>query len=156
EVAASDPLHEGIDVPASCNASSMRRIDNSAPPEDALAVILARSTVIRELVGVCAWATLLASCGSKPEPVTLIYPHGSSFRPGYLGKRAQLSEQFTRETGIQVKDIPVPESTREQLGFFRGLLEQDISGLDLFAIDTIWSKLLEADLADLRPHLAEE
>jgi trehalose/maltose transport system substrate-binding protein len=86
----------------------------------------------------------------------LIYPHGSSFQADYLTRGVAMSQQFTRATGIQVNDVPVPESTREQFTFFRGLLQRSPAGLDLFETDTIWPQQLEGDLADLRPQLAAE
>jgi trehalose/maltose transport system substrate-binding protein len=86
----------------------------------------------------------------------LNFPHGWSFRSDDLTTRAALSEQFTRETGIQVRDIPVPESTFEQLVLFRSLLQKGSSGLDLFAIDIIWTELLQGDLVDLRTYLSDE
>jgi trehalose/maltose transport system substrate-binding protein len=88
--------------------------------------------------------------------VTLIYPHGSSFQADYLTRGVALSQQFSQTTGIQVSDVPVPEGTREQLTFFRGLLQRTPAGLDLLETDTIWPRLLEGELADLRPQLAEE
>ena len=114
------------------------------------------SAATRGTVGLCLSATLLASCKTPEPPVTLIYPHGSSFRADYLTRGVALSQQFTRTTGIQVSDVPVPESTREQFSFFRGLLQRTPAGLDLFETDVIWPRLLEDDLADLRSQLAEE
>lgn len=118
----------------------------------------------RMILGVLLPALLLISCTSSKEehyvkgskPVTLNFPHGWSFRPDDLATRAAISEQFSRESGIQVRDIPVPESTFEQLKFFGALLQQDPSGLDLFAIDPIWSEHFEPDLIDLRPYMQEE
>jgi trehalose/maltose transport system substrate-binding protein len=108
------------------------------------------------MCGLCVATVLLASCSPRAEPVSLNFPHGWSFRPDDLATRAALSEQFTRETGIEVRDIPVPESTFEQLVLFRTLLQQGSSGLDLFAIDTIWTQLLEGDLIDLRAYSGDE
>jgi trehalose/maltose transport system substrate-binding protein len=101
-------------------------------------------------------AMLLASCGSTQGPVTLNYPHGWSFRPDELATRAALSQQFIRETGIHVRDIPTPESTFDQLDLSRRLLHQGSSGADLLGVDLIWSALLEPDLMDMRPHLAAD
>ena len=108
------------------------------------------------MLAVCLSAMLLVSCGSAPEPVTLNYPHGWSYRPDELATRAALSQQFTRETGIHVRDIPTPESTFDQLELYRKLLRQGSSGADLLGIDLIWSDLLEPDLIDLRPYLAAD
>ena len=100
---------------------------------------------------------LLASCGrSRQEPVTLNYPHGWAYRPDELAMRAALSQQFTRETGIHVRDIPTPESTSDQLVLYRRLLKESSSGADLIGVDPIWSDLLAPDLIDMRPYLAAD
>ena len=114
------------------------------------------SAAARRTLGLCLSAALMASCKAPDPPVTLIYPHGSSFRSDYLTRGVALSQEFTRTTGIPISDVPVPEGTREQFSFFRGLLQRAPAGLDLFETDTIWPRLLEGDLADLRPQLAEE
>ena len=93
---------------------------------------------------------------APPSPVTLNYPHGWSYRPDELAARAELSRQFSRATGIQVRDIPTPESTYDQLELYRRLLRQGSSGADLLGIDPIWSDLLEPDLIDLKPYLPAE
>ena len=104
----------------------------------------------------CLSVLVLASCGSTPEPVTLNYPHGWSFRPDELASRAALSQRFTRETGIHVRDIPTPESTVDQLQLYRRLLAQGSSGADIMGVDPIWSGLLSPDLLDLQPYLADD
>ncbi len=96
---------------------------------------------------------LLVSCGPTREPVTLNYPHGWSFRPDEIARRTSLSDQFTRETGIQVKHIPTPESAFDQLDLSRKLLQQGSSGADLLGVDLIWSAILEPDLIDMQPLL---
>jgi trehalose/maltose transport system substrate-binding protein len=102
-------------------------------------------------------ALALVGCRRTPrEPVTLNYPHGWAFRPDELATRAKLSQQFTRETGIHVRDIPTPESTYDQLELYRRLLRQGSSGADLIGIDPIWSDLLAPDLIDLKTYLAPE
>lgn len=67
-----------------------------------------------------------------------------------------MSEQFTRETGIHVRDIPTPESTFDQFELYRRLLARGGSGADLLGVDLIWSETLEPDLIDLRSYLAED
>lgn len=114
------------------------------------------STPSGRMVGLYFLTILLAGCRSAPEPVTLDYPHGWSQRPDELAARAALSEQFTRETGIHVRDIPWPESTSDQLAFLRTVLQGRTTGADLFGVDPIWSELLEPDLIDLRPYFAED
>jgi trehalose/maltose transport system substrate-binding protein len=70
-------------------------------------------------------------------------------------KTRALLQEFTQETGIRVKSIPIPEATREYVDLARKLLE-DGSGADLLNIDLIWSPILEPYLIDLQPFLASE
>src|SRR6516164_9942072 len=99
---------------------------------------------------------------SAREPVTLNY-----FRLGWLSQSiesanalkasaAPLLQQFTQETGIHLKNLPVPESTLDQLDLSRKLLQEGSSGPDVLGLDLIWSGVLEGDLIDLRPYLAAE
>src|ERR1700730_12892585 len=50
-------------------------------------------------------------------------------------ERERELQQFTRETGIQVKLLPSPESTREQLALWRQLLGPGASGPDVYTLD---------------------
>src|SRR5258707_2796511 len=95
----------------------------------------------------------LIGCRQSPrEPVTLRYTYSwNEDKP----KTRALLQQFTRETGIRVKSIPIPEATREYIDLARKLLE-DGSGADLLNIDLIWSPILEPYLIDLQPYLANE
>ncbi len=114
------------------------------------------STAAGRTLGICLSAMLLACCNYAPQPVTLNYPHGWSFSPDELARRAALSQQFARETGIRVRDIPTPESTVDQLELYRKVLRQGSSGADLLGVDPIWSALLEPDLIDLQPYLSAD
>ena len=66
-----------------------------------------------------------------------------------------LARKFTKETGIQLLSLPVPENTLDQLDISRKLLTSS-SSPDVLAIDVIWSGVLASDLLDLRPYLADE
>ena len=99
-------------------------------------------------------ALSLSSCShSQPvkEPVTLSYFRLGWAQPDELPTAVSLSHRFTQETGIQLRSIPVPETTLDQLEASRKLLES--GGL---SPDVIWSGVLEDDLMDLRPALAAE
>ncbi len=102
---------------------------------------------------VLAAGMALIGCRQSPrEPVTLRYTYSwNEDRP----QTRALLEQFTSATGIRVRNIPIPEATREYLELARKLLA-DSSGADLLNIDLIWSATLEPNLIDLRPHLAAE
>jgi len=95
----------------------------------------------------------LTDCRQTPrEPVTLHYSYSwNEDRP----ELKALLQQFTRETGIRVKNNPIPQMTREYVDLARGLLA-DSYGPDVVNTDLIWSALLEPDLIDLRPYLAPE
>ncbi len=103
-------------------------------------------------------AVSLSGC-SHPQPakqpVTLSYFRLGWAQPDELPTAVSLSERFTRETGIQLRSIPVPETTLDQLVVSRKLLESS-SGPDVLGLDLIWSGVLEKDLVDLRPYLAQE
>ena len=58
-----------------------------------------------------------------------------------------LPQQFTRQTGIQLRDLPVPEASLEQLYLSRKLLQEH--NVDVLNIDVIWPGVLEQDLIDL-------
>ena len=82
----------------------------------------------------------LGSCGNPArQPTTTI----TLLCPGWVDKefgdrREQELAQFTRETGIQVKLLPGPESATEQLALWRKLLENDTGTPDVYEIDVIW------------------
>ena len=100
---------------------------------------------------------LLVSCRQPArEPVTLRYPHGWRFEPDEISKRATLTQQFTQRTGIQIREMPQPESAFDQLDLFRKLLRPGPSGIDLLGVDMIWSATLESDLVDLTPYSTPE
>jgi trehalose/maltose transport system substrate-binding protein len=102
-------------------------------------------------------ALTLSACRQAPrEPVTLSYFRLGWSQPDELPAAGSLSQQFTQKTGIQLKSLPVPENTLDQMALSRGLLQQGASGPDVLGVDLIWSGLLQDYLLDLRPYLAEE
>src|SRR5579863_1082598 len=74
----------------------------------------------------------LIGCRQSPrEPVTLRYTYSwNEDRPATKA----LLQQFTKETGIRVKNIPIPEYTEDYLELARKFLK-DGSGADLLNID---------------------
>jgi trehalose/maltose transport system substrate-binding protein len=102
-------------------------------------------------------ALAMCACRQAPrEPVTLSYFRLGWSQPDELPAAGSLSQQFTQKTGIQLKSLPVPENTLDQMALSRQLLEQGASGPDVLGVDLIWSGLLEDYLLDLRPYLATE
>lgn len=102
------------------------------------------------------FALALSSCHRPaPEPVTLSYLRLGWSQPDELPTAEPLNQQFTRETGILLKPLPVPENTLDQLDLTRKLLRES-SGLDVMGLDIIWTGVLQKDLLDLRPYLGPE
>ena len=112
--------------------------------------ICRHSKTTSKLLGILLAAMTVGACNwSSREPVSLTF-----FRPGWSQhdqKAERLLEQFTQETGIHVKDLPVPESTLDALNLSRKLLQQGGSGPDVLGLDVVWSGILEGDLVDLGP-----
>ena len=65
-------------------------------------------------------------------------------------------EEFTRETGIRVQILPAPEGAVEQLADWRELLDSRAETPDIYAIDTIWPRLLADNLLDLKSQVPAE
>ena len=113
-------------------------------------------TSTSKTLGILVLALAVGSCGrSSREPVTLSYFRLGWSQPDELPTAQPLAQQFTRETGIRLKNLPVPEDTLNQLDLSRKLLESK-AGPDVVNIDLIWSGTLEENLVDLRPYLADE
>jgi trehalose/maltose transport system substrate-binding protein len=65
-------------------------------------------------------------------------------------------QDFTRETGIQVKRLPRPNGSLNQLALWRELLQKGAAGPDVVSIDVVWSGILDRYLMDLKPYFAAE
>jgi trehalose/maltose transport system substrate-binding protein len=68
----------------------------------------------------------------------------------------QIIQEFTRETGIQVRLVPGSESASQRLQQELNLFRSRSSAVDVFQIDTIWTGILANDLVDLRNALSDE
>jgi len=66
------------------------------------------------------------------------------------------SQEFTRETGILLDHLPVPETSLGQLDLMRGLLRGGGPSPDVVGIDVIWPGLLSDYLVDLKPLFSTE
>jgi len=100
---------------------------------------------------------VLEGCRSSPRQhvtVTVLDPEWS--QPDELPAAEQESQEFTRETGILVKHLPVPETSLSQLGLWRKLLQEGGSAPDVLGIDVIWPGILNEYLIDLKPYAANE
>ena len=102
-------------------------------------------------------ATAMGSCRQPArEPVTLTYLRLGWAEPDEFPTAESFTDQFTRDTGIRLKSLPVPETTLDQLELTRKLLQGGEQGPDVVNIDMIWSGVVEEDLIDLRPYLGAE
>jgi trehalose/maltose transport system substrate-binding protein len=121
------------------------------------AVVRYASRKVAWVFGILLLSLVLGDCHtSKREPTSLSYLRLGWSQPDDLPGTERLAQQFTRETGIHVRDLPVPETTLDQLELSRRLLKQVGSGPDVLNIDVIWPGVLEPDLVDLRHDLADE
>jgi trehalose/maltose transport system substrate-binding protein len=112
---------------------------------------------VKRALGIVFVAMALHACRRPaPDPVTLSYFRLGWSQPDELPTAAPLSQQFTRQTGIRLNSIPVPENTLDQLDLSRKLLQEGSADPDVLGLDVIWSGVLADDLIDLGPHLATE
>src|SRR6202048_3763686 len=93
---------------------------------------------------------------SVHEPVTLTLLDQEWTTKTFSEGRQQELQQFTRETGIQVKLLPPPKAAREQLVFWRELLRTGASDPDVYGLDVIWPGMLAEYFIDLKPYFASE
>lgn len=109
------------------------------------------------VLGISLVSLGLGSCrSSSNSQVTLAFLdvewEASENLPG-LGQDLQA---FTRETGIQVKRIPAPDSSLKQLALWQELLQRNDSTPDLLSIDVIWAGIFDQYLMDLKPIFAND
>jgi trehalose/maltose transport system substrate-binding protein len=101
---------------------------------------------------------LLGGC-SKPashEPVTVTFLDIEYDNPDRLPGLANDLQAFTRETGIQVRRLPRPEGSLNQLAMWKELLQKGGPTPDVYGIDVIWPGILDSYLMDLKPYFATE
>jgi trehalose/maltose transport system substrate-binding protein len=115
-----------------------------------------KSVCIRRMAVLALLASTLA-CARPPqrEPVTLTFldiEWDMSTRP----LAAEDLQAFTRATGIQVKAIPRPDGSLNQLALWRELLQKGSTGPDVLGIDVIWTGILNQYLADLTAYFSAE
>jgi len=63
-------------------------------------------------------------------------------------------QDFTRETGIQIKRLPGPDGSLNQLALWKSLLQKGRGGPDVCNVDAIWSAILDPYLTDLKPYFS--
>jgi len=97
-------------------------------------------------------------CSRQPprEPVTVTFLDIEWDANDQLPGLGQDLRDFTQETGIQVKRLPRPAGSLNQLALWRELLERGSATPDVCGIDVIWSGILSQYLMDLKPYFATE
>jgi trehalose/maltose transport system substrate-binding protein len=113
-------------------------------------------TVLRA-VCIVSFCLLVEGCTrpSVHEPVTLTLLEEWSNKTFGDARRQEL-QQFTRETGIQVRLFPSPDSSWKRLALWKELLGTGASGPDVYGIDVIWPGILNEYFMDLKPYFANE
>jgi trehalose/maltose transport system substrate-binding protein len=112
------------------------------------------------IAGVMALVSLFLSLGGcqrsarQQVTITILDPEWS--QPDELPGAKRESQQFTLETGIQLKHLPVPETSLSQLDLWRKLLRGSDPTPDVLGVDVIWPGILGDYLIDLRPYFAAE
>src|ERR1700693_1785177 len=102
-------------------------------------------------------ALLLESCTSPSahERVTLTLLEEWSSKTFSDARQREL-QQFTRETGIRVRLLPSPDSSRQRLALWKELLETGASGPDVYGIDLIWRVFWNESSIYLNPYFGNE
>ena len=104
---------------------------------------------------------LITDCRSKngPQPSQQVTISFFGWGPGTLfdpNAAKALLEQFTSQTGIQVRYIAAPESADDTLSLLQKWFSRKSESPDVLYTDTIWPGLLANDLLDLNPYLGNE
>ena len=121
---------------------------------------LCRQWNTKSILAIVAASLLcLASACSKQstrEPVTLTFLDVEWDTPDRLPELARDLQDFTQQTGIQVKRLPRPDGSLDQLALWREELQRGAAGPDLVSIDVIWAGMLSQYLMDLKTYFASE
>ncbi len=99
-----------------------------------------------------------SGCKKPAQPVTITF--FDSDARGVASDHRMIPEEylqeFTRETGIRVNDLPTPEDNASKLDLAMQLLRSGAPSPDLYGVDTIWTGIMGEYLIDLQPHFASE
>jgi trehalose/maltose transport system substrate-binding protein len=110
------------------------------------------------IAGILLSAFLLSGCHKPAQPVTITF--FDSDARGVPGDHRMIPDsylqEFTRETGIRVNDLPTPEDTSSKLDLAMNLLRSGAPSPDLYGVDTIWTGTMGEYLIDLQPYFASE
>ncbi len=118
-----------------------------------------RSNSDARLAAVCLILFFLLQQGcTRPshEPVNLSIVDQQWTTENFHRVELQELAEFTRQTGIQVKYLPAPESAGEQLALWRELLRTGAGGPDVYGVDVVWPGMLGEYFIDLKPYFGDE
>jgi trehalose/maltose transport system substrate-binding protein len=103
-------------------------------------------------------ASVFSGCSKPAQPVTITF--FDSDARGVASDHRMIPEaylqEFTRETGIRVNDLPTPEDNASKLDLAMELLRSGAPSPDLYGVDTIWTGIMGEYLLDLQPYFASE
>src|SRR3984885_8280819 len=100
---------------------------------------------------------LFSGCRKPAQPVTIAFLDAEG--QGVPGDHRMISDvlqEFTRDTGIRVNDLPTPEDNGSKLDLAMNLLRSGASSPDVYGVDTIWVGTMGEYLIDLQPYFASE
>jgi trehalose/maltose transport system substrate-binding protein len=110
------------------------------------------------IAGILLSASLFSGCHKPAQPVTITY-FDSDFR-GVPGDHRMIPEaylqEFARETGIRVDDLPTPEDNGAKLNLAMDWLRSGAPSPDFYGVDMIWAGIMADYLVDLQPYFAPE
>jgi trehalose/maltose transport system substrate-binding protein len=110
------------------------------------------------IAGILLSASLFFGCSKPAQPVTITF--FDSDARGVPGDHRMIPDaylqEFTRETGIRVNDLPTPEDTASKLNLAMDLLRSGAPSPDVYGVDTIWTGIMGDYLIDLQPYFASE
>jgi trehalose/maltose transport system substrate-binding protein len=110
------------------------------------------------MAGILLSALLFSGCRKPAQPVTITF--FDSDGRGVPGDHRMVPEaylqEFTRETGIRVNDLPTPEDSASKLDLAMELLRSRAPSPDVYGVDTIWTGTMGEYLIDLQPYFASE
>jgi trehalose/maltose transport system substrate-binding protein len=110
------------------------------------------------MAGILLLASLFPACHKSAPPVTITY--FDSDGRGVPGDHRMIPDaylqEFTRETGIRVNDLPTPEDSGSKLNLAMDLLRNGAPAPDLYGVDTIWTGAMGDYLIDLQTYFASE
>jgi trehalose/maltose transport system substrate-binding protein len=115
---------------------------------------LLSSRAINILASLLLCSSLSCSRQAPPKPVTLSYLDVEWEAPDELSGIWRDLQEFTRQTGIQVKRLPAPDGSLNQLALWKELLQKGRTTPDVYSIDVAWSGILSPYLIDLKPYFA--